>query len=155
MPFTHANTSWASGQRPTADDMNRIEANAEAGAKPAVTAQRVDGLTQVNDVAGVYPVTQPAHISKTGRVKVSIVATYFNSSGATKVVAMAPARNNILLGGEPTVGTVLNNSYISLVMFYVDATPTIGVSYNYGFRHRVTVAPGVQLVVNNTTVEDI
>ena len=156
MAFTTAKTNWQPNERPTADDFNRIEANAEAGAKPALSFALTQSLAQASDITGVYPANPVAHTSRTGRVKITITIMFSNSTGASKIVALAPARNNALLvAAEPTVITMTNGEQTTVPLVWVDSSPTVGVSYNYSFRMRSTTNPGPTLIAHYICVEDI
>lgn len=155
MPYTSSNTAWSNNHRPTADDLNRIEANAEAGAMPLHGVYYYGGPNVAINTAGVFSTPTVSHATRTGRVKITVVIGIINSSGSTKTVAAIAALNGATLVGNEVAHQVNNGDYATLSFSYVHTGLTIGATVNFGFRIRATTAGGPTMYQWYTLVEDI
>lgn len=132
MAYRTPRTNWVAGEMVTAEDLIRIEENAEASAKHGYTQFAHTGLGVVISTTPVVPAgTSAVHVSRTGKIRISCMVTFVTMIGGTaQQYNLYFAANGANIIGAQAVVAVSSLTYVTLYFdFIYSMTPNVGVTY--------------------------
>lgn len=156
MAYTSANLSWAKGQVPDHNDLNRIEANIEAGVFTNTSFRWNEEIVQLTNVLTQLTAYSTTHTSRTGRIKVSVSGTYRNTGAALNYCYIGLTINGGLsTGGVIGIDSVPVNEWRTLYFSVIElVTPGSNLSVAIAAAY-ATGGAGYNFVRGSIVVEDI